>query len=575
MNRRLHSTRSLSRAGLGWDLLLVFSLFAAGLAIRWWYAGAVTFPAADESAFHLTTAKNVVNGRGLEVDVLWSYQVPFPGVTHPSHERWMPLTTGLIAAAYAAQRAISGSLETPFRTAQMPGLILGALLVPFTYLVGRRALPGDPSSTGTLWQGSRWVSLAAALLVAVNASLSYQSAGGDSSAPFALVAAWALAIAVRKPGDQGGYVGTGLLIALACLTWPGGLVLLLAIPLAWWLLPVPARPPTELPDNPAAELVWKYWPRQKGPQEEWQRTLGPGLRNLLDLGVAFALVVTPWLLRNYMAFGTPLPGSLLSQAWLTDHIDNFNYLSPPTWQTWITQGWQTMLDQRFQALFHNGRVLLLSTLPWGLLAIPGLWLLRREWSFFVPFVYGLLLFFGLALVFPISSVYGAFYHSLGALMPFLALAAMVAVQRAGHLPDRLQKPAAIISTIAVVVLLVCSLVLTSRILPTVAERHQVENTRYETIAGWFAQHTASGAVIMTTRTYPLNYSSDHPTIALPGNEPPDAAWEAAQRYGARYLVITQPFGQYPQILLDQPDPRFRLLEETETALIYEIGREQP
>jgi hypothetical protein len=76
---------------------------------------------------------------------------------------------------------------------------------------------------------------------------------------------------------------------------------------------------------------------------------------------------------------------------------------------------------------------------------------------------------------------------------------------------------------------------------------------------------------MTTQPYTLNYVSQHPTIVLPGSEGPDAAWEAAQRYGARFLIITQSFGQYPQILHDQPDPRFRLLEATGTTEYYEIA----
>ena len=84
-----------------------------------------------------------------------------------------------------------------------------------------------------------------------------------------------------------------------------------------------------------------------------------------------------------------------------------------------------------------------------------------------------------------------------------------------------------------------------------------------------------GDVVMTTQPYTLNYASGRPTIVLPGNEPPDSAWEAAQRYGARFLVITQTFGQYPEILRQQPDPRFRLLVTMDTTEIYEIGGGQP
>ena len=563
-------TRNRSRAGYGLDLLLALLLFVAGLGVRWLYATSTAFPPSDESAFYLTTAENVLSGRGLEVDTLWNYQFSFPDVAHPSHEHWMPLTTGLIAAAFALQRALTGTIETSLQIAQMPGLVLGALLTPLTYLFGRRALPGDAGSVQTPWPGSRWASLAAGLLVALNPMLSYQSTGMDSRAPLALLTAWALALAVRRPGDQGGYLAAGLLAALAYLTHTNGLLLLVTIPLAWWLLPAPQRFQTALPDNPAAEFVWDHWPRDREAAEEQRAALGPSLFNLLDLAVAFALIVTPWLIRNFLTFGTLQPTLPLNQAWLSDYTDIFGYLSHPTLQTWLAEGWEVLLDQRFQALMHNGRIFLLSTFPWGLLALPGLWFLRREWSFFPSLIYGLLLFLGVALVFPISSLAGAFQHSLGAWMPFLALAAIYALQRVAQPVRQLRKQADIALLAAVMALLLLTALPLTRVLPAMADHQRATKEQFQAQADWLTQHAAPSDVVMTPQTYSLNYASKHPTIALPGNEPPDSAWAAAQQYGARFLIIDQTFGLYPQILHEQADPRFRLVETNEDTEIYEI-----
>jgi hypothetical protein len=568
MSKERRQPRKQPRTWDGLDLALVVLLLAAGLGVRWLYANRVVFPPLDDPAFYLSTAENVVKGRGLEIDALWSYQIPFSKVTHPSHEHWMPLTTGLIAAAFAL-------LDTSLRTGQLPGLLAGALLAPLTYLFGRRALPEDRQPTHSLLGGNRGVALGAALLIAINATLGYQSASVDSSAPFALLAAWALAIAVRPPGEEGSYLGVGLLIALAYLTRADGLLLLLAVPLAWWLLPPPPRPPVERPDSPTAQLVWNHWPREKGVAETEERSLGPSMSSLLDLIVAFAIVIAPWLVRNYLAFGTPLPNSVLSQAWLTDYVDTFNYWTQPTWQTLLAQGWQAILVQRGQALLHNGGVFLLGTFPWGLLALPGLWLLRSRWSFFPPLVYGLLLFFVTALLFPVSSTAGTFYHSLGAVMPFLALAATYAVQQAMHRIIKNRERINMIFSAVTAGLLVLAAAQVIITLPAVAERHQAEKEQFEAVAEWLTRNANPGDVVMTTQPYTLNYASGRPTIVLPGNEPPDAAWEAAQRYGARFLVITQSFGQYPEILHQQPDPRFRLLEATERTEIYEIGGGQP
>ncbi|MFN2186442.1 MAG: hypothetical protein ACK2UU_20865, partial [Anaerolineae bacterium] len=520
-------------------------------------------PPSDASAFYLTTAANVVEGRGLEIDVLGSYQLLFPAVTHPSHERRMPLTTAAIAAAFSIRRALSGAWEITLEVGQWAGLILGSLLAPLAYLFGRRALSRGKSN--------RWVSLSAALLVAVNGTLAYQSATADGPALFALLAAGALAVAVRQPGERGGYLGAGMLVALAYLTRADGLLLLLVIPLAWWLLPIPARSAADLPDTPAGRLAWENWPRQQGERRDQPLFMGPGLRHLVDLGVAFVLIVAPWLIRNYLAFGTALPSSFISQVWLGNYVDNFNYLSHPTPQTWLAQTWSVLLDQRVQALAHAGQVLLLGTFPWGVLALPGLWLLRREWSLFPSLVYGLLLVFGFALVFPISVLSGLFYYSFGAVIPFLALAAAYSIYRGSQLLGRQPQLAAIIGATATVVLLLLAGWQIAQTLPVVRERNLVEKSQFEAAAAWLSQNTAPGAVVMTDATHQLNYASGHPTITLPGNEPLDSAWQAAERYGARYLIVMQEFGLYPEVLTAQPDPRFRLLAEVEGSQIYEIG----
>lgn len=541
------------------DLALLAILFAGGLGVRWLYARAVSFPPLDDPAFYLTTAENLVSGRGLEVDVLWSYHTLYPSVTHPSHEVWMPLTTGVIAAAFLVA-------EHTLLTGQVPGLIMGAMLAPLTYLFGRRALPK---------KHSRAIASTAALLVALNATLSYQSASADSSAVFALLAAWALASSVRKPGDPGGYFGTGLLIGLAFLARAHGLLLLLAVPIGWWLLPEPQRPTVELPDTPEARFAWDHWPRESGSQEVQVRSLGPRFSQLLDLVFGIAIVATPWLIRNYLAFGTPLPGPGLEQAWLTDPVDAFNYLSRPSLDSFLTQPWQAILDLRAQALWHNVNVFLLGTFPWGILAIPGLWLLRRSWSFYPAVVYILLLFAVTGFLFPTASLTGMFYHSMGAVVPFVAVAAMYAVQRGAQRVGGkfgLTGPLFVAVTIGIIILAGMQI---ARSLPAVTQRHQAEKEQFEAIAAWLDEHAAPGDVIMTTQTYTLNYISGHPTIALPGNEALDAAWEAAQRYGARYLVITQVFGQYPQILQETRDPRFPLLAELEGTLVHGIRGTQP
>jgi hypothetical protein len=542
------------------DLLLLAILFGLGFGVRLLYSRAVVFPPLDDPAFYLTTATNLISGRGLVVDVLWSYHGSPMNVSHPSHEIWMPLTTALIAAAFAVAKP---SLQA----AQTPGVILGSLLVPFTYVLGRRALPGG--------RGNRPVAFGAALLVAINATLGYQSSSVDSSALFALLAASALATSVGEPRDKGRYFLTGLLIALAYLTRAHALFLLLAIPLAWWFFPIfgrslAAQPNATMPGRPSARSPQEYRSKRTRGND-----LRPGLGPMLEMLGGFFLLVTPWLVRNYIAFGTPLPGSALDQAWLRDYVDSFNYVAQPTWQTMLARGWPAILAQRGQALWHNGAMFLLSTFPWGLLALPGFWLLRKERFFHPPLVYLLLLFFATAIVFPVSSLTGMFYHSLGATIPILALAAAYTVEQGTRRFISSPGPATFAFGTMTVGLLVLAAFQVASALPTIAERHEAEKEQFKTAASWLAKNASPGDVVMTTQPYTLNYVSGHPCIALPGNESPDSAWSAAQRYGAVFLVITQVSGQYPQILHDRPDPRFKLVEAVDGLEIYDIAGGNP
>ena len=105
-----------------WICILLFSL---ALLVRLFLAARIVFPPLDDPSFYIQTARNLVAGRGLVIDVVWSQFVPFTSVTHPSHEFWMPLTTFLMAIFI---RLFGDTLLV----AQLPDVIAGALLPVLT-----------------------------------------------------------------------------------------------------------------------------------------------------------------------------------------------------------------------------------------------------------------------------------------------------------------------------------------------------------------------------------------------------------------------------------------------------------
>ncbi len=530
------------------DSGLLVTLLVVAALVRLAFARAVVFPPLDDPAFYLTTARNLALGRGLEVDALWSYQVPSAQVTHPSHEHWMPLPTFLMAVPFAIERFLDASPDFDLHLAQLPGLVLGTLLVPLTFASVRRLLPGG--------REVRWPAFVAALLVATNATLAYQSASADSSAPFAFFAAWALTRGTWPACSTRSYLGTGLLIALAYLARSDGL-LLLAVPVVCLLLPLPSN---VSPGPAAAEPAGK-------PSRHAAR---PKLAAIGYMLAGFGLLVAPWLVRNTLAFGTPLPGSVLKQLWLTAYVDTFNYLSPATPQAFLAQGWPAILWQRAQALLDAGRVFFLGTFLWGLLALPGAWLLRRRRATWPPLIYALLLVVGLALAFPVASMSGTFYHSQGALFPFAALAAVYAVHRAAPAVLPRARQPGFLAAILLAGLSVLSVFQLRSALTAVGERHQTEKAQFEAIAAWLGRHAAPGDVVMTTQPYSVHWASGYPCIALPAGEPLSAALQAAERYGARWLVVTQAFGRYPAVLHDELDSGFVLAGSAAGSEFYEI-----
>ena len=68
------------------NIWIYLALFAAALLVRLWLALQLSFPQLDDPAGYIQLARNIASGRGLISDVLWSYWVSFPTVTHSSTE---------------------------------------------------------------------------------------------------------------------------------------------------------------------------------------------------------------------------------------------------------------------------------------------------------------------------------------------------------------------------------------------------------------------------------------------------------------------------------------------------------
>jgi hypothetical protein len=122
--------------------------------------------------------------------------------------------------------------------------------------------------------------------------------------------------------------------------------------------------------------------------------------------------MAPWLARNWFAFGSPLPGQAITNAWAITGYEIFAWQDPATAGEYLALGPATWLEHRIDGFLHNLLgVLLVPGAPIaviGLLALP--WAARLR-TFRPLLVLALLTFLVATLVFPVQTQWGTFLHA--------------------------------------------------------------------------------------------------------------------------------------------------------------------
>lgn len=499
------------------DAWITLALFATAFLLRLGLALQLPFPQLDDPAAYVQVARHLAQGRGFVTDVIWNYWIPFDTLTHPSNEFWMPLPSVVMAAA------IKGLGDT-FLVVQLAGAVCGALLVVLTYWMGRMLWP----------QQRRWSILAAVLLIP-GAILAFQSVSADSSALYALLStatlfAAALTIARRKLSWA---IATGVLSGLSYLTRSHGLLLPLTIGGLWMI------------------YLWRD-----------KRLI---VKFELALIVCYFALIVPWWMRNMAAFGLAQPVPLTTIMAAREYADWYNYTNHPTVSSMLAMGWPTILNIRLDAIWQGLSVLLLLTFPYGMIGLPIAYF-RREPLFRLFVVYGTLLFLGVTIILPSSSVTGAWYHSAGTFAVFAALGSIFAVK---HL---LQQPRTHLLGVALYAVFIGLCIGQAAIAWTgTIERSRHEGQQFAAIADWLNQHVPAGEPVLTTQAHSLNYASGYPALSVPIQQDVSTLRQLADRYHARYVVITEENGEYPQAL-DQPAAHAHLLADLDGTWIYELER---
>jgi hypothetical protein len=497
------------------DFWICAALFVAALGLRVVLALQLPFPQLDDPAGYIQVARNIASGRGFVSDVLWSYWVSFPTVTHPAGEFWLPLASLLMAGSI---RLLG---DTMF-AAQLPGIIAGSLLAPLAYGIGR-----------TLWPAQRrWAILAAGLIV-LNAALVYQSVSADSSALYTLLATLALFVGAQAIDQQ--RISWGLLAGQLCglsyLTRSHGVMLPVAIGLI------------------ALIGLWRR-----------PRFL---IAFMAALALGFFALIIPWWLRNQSVFETTQPIPLMTIVASSGYEDWFNYTDQPTLASIAQMGWGTFAGFRLDALVKALGVILTVTFPFGFIGLP-IAVLRRERIFRVFVMYAAALYFGVCLLLPSAAVTGSFYHSTG---PFVVWAALGCVYAVKYLYERPRLRLLAVASYALLAGL--ALGQTALAWSSAVATSRTQGRQFAEIARWVAEHVPPGEPIITTQANTLNYVTGYPALTLPTMQNVSVLRQLADRYDVRFVIITERNGLYP-MALDDPTARAQLVGTLPETFIYKL-----
>jgi hypothetical protein len=493
-------------------LLSVVLVFVVALLVRTFFAAQIVFPKPEDTAYYVGVARNLLEGRGLVSDALWSFQTPPLVFPRPAFEVWLPLPTFLAAIPMAA-------LGTTFAAAQVSSVLIGAL-VPVLLWQLARDVAGERGFDAIR---TRWVALGTGLTAAVYLPLVLNSALPDSTMLFAVIVLAACMLMTRIAADPRGgrltdprLIGLGLLLGLGALTRNETVWLALI-----WLV-----------------MAW----RSGGDPAERVRLVGV-------VAVVAIIVFAPWAYRNYTEFGSPLPGQAVTNALYLSGYDIFAWNDPPTLARHLALGPSGLVELRVAGLSHNlFSVLVLLGMPVSALGILALPWQGRDRALRPLVVISLIMFLVTSLLFPAATQWGTFLHAAGPVHALIVLSAILAADGGlARLGRRLEWTKSV-GWVSALGLAAVSLLFSAALLPTFGSGSRATAATYEQLGARMAAagHPFDTPGLRVISNFPIWVAETQrvSSLALPDEPPVDVLDLASTFPGTRYLILTSAEGTH-------------------------------
>ena len=493
--------------------LTALGIFVVSLAVRAVFAAQIVFPKPEDTAYYVGVARNILEGRGLVSDALWSYSTPPLVFPRPAFEIWLPLPTFLAAIPMAL-------FGVTFAASQVSSVLIGAI-VPV--LAWRLALDvGTERGLGT--ERTRWVALGAGLTSAVYLPLVLNSALPDSTMLFGAIALGACLLMPRITREpRGARVTDRRLLALGLLLGLGALTRNETV----WLA-----------------LIWVVmaWRTAGATASERVRMIG------VVAAVALVLFV-PWALRDYAVYGNPLPGQALNNALYLTGYDLFAWNHPPTLARHLAIGAGGLLQLRLTGIEHNLiNVLLLLGLPVSALGVIALPWQARDGALRPLVALSLVMFLVTSLLFPAATQWGTFLHAAAPVHVLLVLSGILALDAAGAWLGRRLHWERTVTWVGAMGSVAVSLMFSAVLLPSYGQGSRDTARHFEELGTRMAAigHPLDRSAGPVISNFPIWMAETQrvDSLALPDESPEDVLDLARHFDGTKLLVLVGTAGSH-------------------------------
>ena len=503
---------------LAWRDRLV--LIGLAVIVNGIVAALISQPGYVDAYYYFNGGLAIAGGHALTEPYIWNFAYATGSLPVPAFGFWQPLASVLTAAGIVALPFLP-----PFDAAQAVYVLMAAVLPLLTYHVASRL-------------GERRHAMLAGLLTVFSGFYVFYWSLPETFTPFALSGATTLILTgegLNRP-RRWIWAAAGGCAALAHLTRADGL-LLIAVVVMMPLL----------------------------------RNSLPGRERFFAAALAmggYTIVMLPWYLRNLATFGAIQAPGGLNSLWLVEYNDLFNYPTNLSASRYFAAGWGTILTTKLDALTLNlahflAEDNLVFLLPFTL--ISG-WRCWRSNGLFPALLYGVLLFTAMTAAFSLVGARGAFFHSAGALLPFIFSAAALGLDDVLHWMAARRHwnfesssrffGAAMIALAALVTAFVCG----SKMISSPAHSGEIAynqmHAAYPTIGAELdTMGVSPDSPVMSNDPPGFFYFTGHGGIPLPNGDE-DTLLRAADDYHVQYLVVDQNLpGDLTHLYLTGPTSR--------------------